>query len=179
MSERAMLLAIEQHIQDQDEFRDWQVAIEPDEQAPSITGELYVACMPAGVTAGPTHKTSGHVVDEIYTFGVFVVMRLPRIPRDKTRRAFIEHGGSLFAYMKSIRDTLDFDEDVRRSANTIIGAEEGAGLDGFIYPLKWVRHDPRPRIISSTVYAAADDQRAGLGRTMYFETRRVEARENL
>lgn len=137
MSESALLKAVRDQIRTHDAFRDRQVNVELDEDvAPSVVGDLYVAVIPAGQTPGPHNDVARFASDIIYSVDVCVIMRAPKVPRDRQRDILIATTASLEVYEVAIRSKVDFQEAVNVAADAYILAETGS-TDVFVEMLKY------------------------------------------
>jgi hypothetical protein len=167
LSESALLEAVRDEIRGNAAFNNNQVQVEHDEMAPSYSGDLYIAVIPAGFRNGPTHHLSGHVNDFIYSVDVAVVMRAPKYPRDRRRDLFVKTTLSLNKHITTILDEVDFTYSVNATANATISSVEGSSY-GFIEVLKLTSVDPRPKLVSGAMYGDnPNEARAGLARVIH------------
>jgi len=158
-------------------WRDDEIEIEIDEMAPAIAGDRYIMVMPSGVTTGPSHNPGGGTREFIYSVSVSVVLRASATPRDFTRSLMIDNLRSVNKLLWEADELIDFSETLRQAANVLINAAEGSTVENFIEPLRFGSIDPRPRIVSSAVFDASDEYRAGLQRSItYVGAKRITTR---
>ena len=183
MSESALLRAVVTEIRAHNSSATYlarQVEYEIDELAPATVGGLYIMVIPAGVEAGPTHNTSGGVIDRVYGVDVAIALRAPKKPRDRRREYLTDFRGttsigSHFARHEfNITEQIDFQNIVMTTANALILAESGSS-EGFIETLKFAGLG-RIREAPAEVFAGVPgESAAALIRTIRFRgARRIE-----
>ena len=150
MSESALLRAVVTEIRAHNSSATYlarQVEVEIDERAPATVGDLYIMVIPAGVEAGPTHSTSGGVIDRVYSVDVAIALRAPKKPRDRRRewltdfRGTTSIGARFAGHELIINQQIDFQNLVMTTANALILAES-LSTEGFIETLKFAGIGP-------------------------------------
>ena len=183
MSESALLRAVVTEIRAHNvsaTYRARQVEVEYDEFAPATVGDLYIMVIPAGVEAGPTHNTSGGVIDRIYSVDVAIALRAPKKPRDRRREYLTDFRGTAsvgahFARHEfNISEQIDFQNIVMTTANALILAES-ASTEGFIETLKFAGLGPIHDAPAEVFAGMSGESVAALIRTIRFRgARRIE-----
>ena len=167
MSETALLTAARNAIRALAEFENREVQIEFDEQAPAAIAHKYVAVMPGEIRPGPTHNTSGGVIDKIHGIRVMVIIRAVKKPLDRSRDLFLDNTGSMDAFVGLIEGVFDFKYDLMNAVNALIVG------DGFIEPLKWAGYSPMTMVDSDAFQGRSGEERAGLKRIIHFGGARI------
>ncbi len=167
MSETALLTATRNAIRALAEFDNREVRIEFDEQVPAAIAHKYVAVMPGDIRPGPTHNTSGGVIDKVHGIRVMVIIRAVKKPRDRSRDLFLDNTGSMDAFVGLIEGVIDFSDDLRNAANALIVG------DGFTENLKWAGYSPLTFVASSMFQGRSGEERAGLKRIIHFGGARI------
>ncbi len=183
MSESALLRAVVSEIRAHNSSATYlarQVEVEFDEFAPATVGDLYIMVIPAGVEAGPTHSTSGGVIDRVYAVDVSIALRVPKKPRDRRREFLTDFRGTTsigahFAQHElNINEQIDFQNLVMTAANTLITAESGSN-EGFIVPLKFAGVGPIREAPAEVFAGMPGESAAALIRTISFRgAQRIE-----
>ncbi len=157
-----------------------QIEVEIDEFAPATVGDLYIMVIPAGVEAGPTHNTSGGVIDRIHSVDVAIALRAPKKPRDRRREYLTDFRGTTgigahFAgHELNINQQIDFQNIVMTTANALILAES-ASTEGFVETLKFAGVGPIRGAPAEVFAGMPGESVAALIRTIRFRgARRIE-----
>jgi hypothetical protein len=176
MSETALLRAVRDQIRTHASFTDRQVQIELDENyCPAIVGDLYVMVIPAGQSEGEHQSQARYASDVIYAVDITVVMRAPKVPRDRQREILIDTAASLEVYQLAIESKIDWQEAVRTAANVYVAAEGGGSP--FTEELKYTGCGRIRRAPSELFTAAAGEPVAAIMRTYHYRgSRRVKTR---
>jgi len=176
MSESALARAVRDQIRLNSAYNDRDVDVELDEVVPPVKGELYIIVIPAGIEAGPTHESSGCVIDELFSIDIVVIRRSPRVPSDRERKLFIAITRSFEVDRRNILSAVDFSYSVLTAANAYILAEESSS-EGFIEPLKQASVGRFRTATAETFRAAPGETNAGVARTIsYRGARRIQTR---
>ena len=180
-SETALLTAVRDRLRNdfQPSWRTLDIDIWHEESVPAIQGQKYIAIYPLGVNPGPTHNTSGGVVDMVFSVGVSVIMQAPKTPHDRTKDLYVGYTGTLNRYVWNVFAAIDFKyTEVINAANTLIQAEEGTAEQGFIEPLRMSSMDSGARQVSSSFFlGSGKEPRAGLVKRIVFSgARRIKNR---
>lgn len=183
MSESALLRAVVTEIRAHNSSATYlarQVEVEIDEFAPATVGDLYIMVIPAGVEAGPTHNTSGGVIDRLYGVDVAIVLRAPKKPRDRRREYLTDFRGTTsvgarFAQHElNIEEQIDFQNIVMTTANALILAET-TSAEGFTETLKFAGVGPIREAPAEVFAGMPGESAAALIRTIRFRgARRME-----
>lgn len=183
MSESALLRAVVSEIRAHNSSATYlarQVEVEYDEFAPATVGDLYIMVIPAGVEPGPTHNTSGGVIDKLYGVDVAIALRATKKPRDRRREYLTDFRGtasvgSHFArHELNISQQIDFQNALMATANTLIAAESGSA-EGFIETLKFAGVGPIRDAPAEVFGGMSGESAAALIRTIRFRgARRIE-----
>ncbi len=190
MSESALLRAVVTEIRAHEDppatvtYLARQVEVEIDEFAPATVGDIYIMVLPGGVEAGPTHNTSGGVIDKLYGVDVAIAIRSPPKPRDRRRELLTGFRGTTgltvgFEYHQlNIELQLDFNYTLLATANAFITVESPVGQrQGFQEPLKFAGVGPIREAPAEVFAGTPGDTPAALIRTIRFRgARRIENR---
>ncbi len=185
MSESALLRAVVSEIRAHNlsaTYQARQVEVEINELAPATVGELYIMVIPAGVEPGPSHNTSGGVIDKLYGVDVAIALQAQKKPRDRRREYLTDFRGttsigSHFArHELNINLQIDFSYAVLATANAFISAESGSA-DGFMEPLKFAGLGAIREAPAEVFAGMPGESAAALIRTIrYRGARRIENR---
>lgn len=141
---------------------------EPDDDFPPTMGQVYIAVLSGGIAPGPRHNTSGGVRDFLFGINVIVVRRIGNVPKDRKADLFIENVDSIENDVDRIISLVDWKEEVRAAANTIIAAD-GAGSEGFLTPLRLSGQIGPPQPVGAEKFGAANGKEpAGMMVTIPF-----------
>lgn len=146
---------------------------EPDEQVPAIAGDYYYAVIPGGVVPGPTHNTSGGVIDMIHSVQVLAVHRKLE-PRDRSR-VFLDSLTSINKMIGNIQKAIDWQWDALSYINHMLYLQDPYAapfIQGGIPRV--TRIDPKPRPVNSQLYGGqaiggkGSTPYIGMSRSIYF-----------
>ena len=178
--ESALLTAVRNQLRTVCGFSDAECQVEPDEMAPSVAGNRFVAVLPNGWRRGDTSNDSGGLRDKIYSVQVVLILRTTAIARDRQNDSiFLEASKGLEKVLEDISAAIDWKYEVLNAANNIISTAGGSNASrGFIEPLRESAIDPKPRYVNSGVFAAMPGKTsAALARTITFDgARRITIR---
>lgn len=142
---------------------DHQCDCEFDEQVPSIAADVYFAVIGAGVEPGPTHNPSGGVRDFLHSVQVLVIQR-KFVARDQRRSIFLQKLTGLNAELGRVIAAIDWQMDLLSYINALL-YRDNPTAEPFIEMLRFTRMDPKPRMVNSELFAAANQ--GGKGTTPY------------
>ena len=176
MSESALLRAVRDRIRTHASFSNRQVQVELDDNyCPAIVGDLYVMVVPAGQSEGAHNSVSRYASDILYAVDITVVMRAPKVPRDRQREILIATAASLEVYQLAIESKIDFQEAVTTAANAYIAAEGGGSP--FTEMLKYAGADRIRRAPAELFTGSSGEPVAAIMRTYHYRgARRVKTR---
>ena len=180
-TEDALLYATRDLLRQSSLFRDEDVNVEYDEMAPNLTGHKYVAVVPGDCSPGPSHNTSGGVIDQYVSIQVVVIIRCQDFPKDRMRDKFFVNNRTITQYTSEVMKYVDFSYDLLTVANAWLVSNEGTPQSGypFVEPLKWAGHS-KPRAVGAEFFdsrSAGGGTPHGLLRTINFaRARRIVSR---
>lgn len=167
-AEKCLLLAVRERLRQECGYTDRQCEIEYDEQAPAITGDLYVIVMGGGWTAGPRHHTCEQINDLVYAVDVTVLQRATSVPRDRKRSLYFERFTALTEEIDKIYQAIDWNyPTIMTNANAKIESLTGSTY-GFIDPLRFFSIERRPRLVPGDMFDSREEHAAALARTISF-----------
>lgn len=120
IAEAALLQAVRDKIVTDLALTEFQCQVEPDGLLPDYAEKLFIAVSPAGVIAGPRHRSSGGVIDLFIAVKVTVYKRVAEVARDRRRSTFIQLLTGLAPTLEKVTRSLDNNYDVLSSALTIV-----------------------------------------------------------
>lgn len=177
MSQRALLLAVRDHLRQELNLRELDCENTFDGRPLPMSGESFIAIHPGSWT-----NDTPECLDERYGIQITVTVRLPRVPQDRWGpELFTKAAEGLDALLEKIRVKAHMNYTLMDRANVIIGA---TGLlptaNGFIQPLCF-RDGGQPMPKGPNWFAAAGrGQYAGLAQTLTFrDANRVQTIESM
>jgi len=178
VSQRALLLAVRDHLRQELSLATGQCEVQFDGQPPPVCSELFVAVHPGDWANEPVEGLL-----EVYGVEVTVTIRVARVPQHALGpNALVGPSGeSLDNWLEKIRAVLHLDKGVYpvlTKANALIGS----GENGFIEPLRFQsggRPQPRgPDWFSADTDLSSRLPPVGLSQTLIFGgARRVQVIE--
>lgn len=156
-AETSLVLAVRTRLQSVLAMTAQQCDIEPDEMVPAIAGAEYIAVLPAGVQAGPRHKSSGGVWDLYVSVRVVVFHRVAELPRDRRRSALLDRYRGLNSRLSEVVRAVDYVYAINDLATADVN-QAGDERGEFVEPLKLAQTDPTIGMVSFDLYAAQQSQ---------------------
>jgi hypothetical protein len=133
IAEACMLQAIQTRLRTELGLTDKNCAVEFDNEVPAIAGEVYYAIVPAGLTPGPRHMTSGGVFD--FRIAVRVVLYLRHtIARDRRSDILMDTTSAIADRLDAVMELIHFDQTLRQAAEALLvntSAEGGQFVECF------------------------------------------------
>lgn len=154
------------------------VNIEHEEMSPNLVGHSYIAVQLGDVSPGPSHNTSGGVVDHLLSIDVSIIVRSQDMPKDRIRDKYLNTAKSLAKLSSSVNGLVDFSYSVLTAANTYLSTYESGvqNSQGFIEPLKFAGMS-KPRAVGPQFFMGSGEGMSGLIRKIsYVKARRVVSR---
>lgn len=151
---------------------DHQCDCEFDEQVPSIAADVYFAVIGAGIDPGPLHNPSGGVQDVYHAVQVLVIQR-KFVARDQRRSFFLDRLHGLNAELGRVMAAIDWQADVMSYINALLFRDD-PNAQPFTEMLRYIRVDPKPRMVNSELFAATNPSGKGttpfvaMVRSVYF-----------
>ena len=139
---------------------DHQCNCEPDENLPAMTGDMYIAVIPAGTMPGPRHNTSGGVQDSLHSVKVSVFQKLGNVPRDRVRDVFLDRFAGVNKLLANAIAIIDWNYELMLSAGAALQADNPA-WQPFEEPLRVGSMDANPRLVTSDTFDGMTDRPAG------------------
>ncbi|MCI0333549.1 MAG: hypothetical protein L0228_10040 [Planctomycetes bacterium] len=177
LAEKSLLIAVREKLRlptDQGGagYAETECDVEPDQDVPATSGQVYVAVMPGGWQPGERHAKSGGVRDMVYSLSVMVARRIGNVPRDRRTDVFMNNLASIDADVERIIKALDWQQSVVNAASGILQQLSGSSQP-FIHPLVAGQVGP-PALVGAEVFsAAAGVQPAGMKRVIPFGNARL------
>jgi hypothetical protein len=146
-----LLESFKYHLQNAMQLTNAECDIEPDEDIAATSGDIYIAILPAGVSPGPFHNTSGQVQDFMYSIKVVVYRRMAATPKDRNASVFLRESKGLNALLSKVANAIDWSASVQYHATNLMQAEHPTWE-----PIKGapriVQADPKPQMLVSRDY---------------------------
>lgn len=130
---------------------DNQCDCEFDEQVPSIASNTYFAVIGAGCEPGPTHNPSGGVRDFLHSVQVLVIQRNV-VARDQRRSMFLDRLSGINSELGRVIQAIDWQHDLLSYINALL-YRDNPTAQPFVEMLRFIRMDPKPRMVNSELYA--------------------------
>lgn len=161
-----------------------QIEVEIDEFAPATATDVFFMVIPGGIEPGPTHNTSGGVIDKLYGVDVAIALRAQAKPRDRRRELLTGFRGTtdlsigFELHQLNIELQIDFNYTLLATANAFITTEAPVGQrQGFQEPLKFAGAGPIREAPAELFAGTSGESAAALIRTIRFRgARRIENR---
>lgn len=154
-AEPCLLQAVQEAVKTALSLSDDQCTIESDEEfVPQTAGEVHVTIVPASISLGNVHQSSGTARDVEYGCRVSIFVRSRSVPRDKRRSLYLDQLKGVNALLDKVVYAIDWKATVTYRANQLLSSIAPT-VAPFIGYLRLVSIDPRVRGVAVDAYGAA------------------------
>jgi len=121
IAEICLLQAIRNKLVTDLALNDKQCGHEMEGQLPdAIAPKLYIAVSPAGMSMGPRHRSSGGVIDLVFSVKVTVYNRVTEVARDRRESVFMQLLAGMAPVLERVISSLDNNYPVLDAASEIL-----------------------------------------------------------
>jgi hypothetical protein len=172
-AEPCLLQAVQEAVKTALGLTDDQCTIESDEDfVPQTAGDLHVSIVPASISLGNVHQSSGTTRDVEYGCRVSVFVRSRAVPRDKRRTLYLDQLSGVNALLDKVVYSVDWKASITARANQILAAiTPTAGP--FVGYLRLIAIDSRVRGVAVDTYGASSQASASGSEVMAGVTRGI------